>query len=36
MILSQTGTPTKLGLSQREIFGLFALRTAKGPINAAA
>ena len=35
-ILSQTGNPTKLGLSQREIFGLFDLRTPQGPINAAA
>ncbi len=33
-ILSQTGTPTKLGLTQREIFGLFKLRTAEGPLKA--
>ena len=35
-ILSQTNAPTKLGLSQREIFGLFDLRTPQGPLDAAA
>jgi len=34
-ILSQTGAPTKLGLSQQEIFGLFDLRTPQGPMKAA-
>jgi SNF2 family DNA or RNA helicase len=35
-ILSNADTPKKLGLSQREIFGLFKLHTPDGPINAAA
>jgi SNF2 family DNA or RNA helicase len=35
-ILSNADKPKKLGLSQREIFGLFKLHTPDGPINAAA
>ena len=35
-ILSQTGAPASRGLSQQDIFGLFNLRTPKGPIKAAA
>lgn len=35
-ILSQTGEPASAGLTQGEIFGLFNLRTPKGPIKAAA
>lgn len=32
-IFSETGTPASSGLSQDEIFGLFKLRTPKGPIR---
>jgi SNF2 family DNA or RNA helicase len=32
-VFSETGTPTSCGLSQNEIFGLFKLRTPKGPIK---
>lgn len=35
-ILNHTGAPTNRGLSQQDIFGLFNLRTPKGPIQAAA
>jgi SNF2 family DNA or RNA helicase len=35
-ILSQTGAPSSLGLSQGEIFGLFNLKTPKGAIKAVA
>ncbi|MCA9153349.1 MAG: DEAD/DEAH box helicase [Pirellulaceae bacterium] len=35
-IFSETGGPSSHGLSQNEIFGLFNLRTPKGPIRAAA
>jgi hypothetical protein len=35
-ILSNADTPKKLGLSQREIFGLFKLHTPDGPLDAAA
>ena len=34
-VLSQTDKPAKLGLSQKEIFGLFDLRTPRGPMKAA-
>jgi SNF2 family DNA or RNA helicase len=34
MIFSEAGTPQKTGLTQDEIFGLFDLRTPKGPIAA--
>lgn len=36
LVFSETGTPASTGLSQSEIFGLFKLRTPKGPIKAAA
>jgi SNF2 family DNA or RNA helicase len=32
-IFSETGTPSSAGLTQDEIFGLFKLRTPKGPIR---
>lgn len=35
-VLSETGTPSSAGLSQAEIFGLFNLRTPKGPLRTAA
>jgi SNF2 family DNA or RNA helicase len=35
MILSETGAPSSAGLSASEIFGLFRLRTPKGPLKAA-
>lgn len=35
-VMEQTGAPGSLGLSQADIFGLFNLRTPKGPIKAAA
>jgi SNF2 family DNA or RNA helicase len=35
-VMSETGGPTSAGLSQAEIFGLFNLRTPKGPIRAVA
>lgn len=34
-VLSQTGAPAPIGLTAGEIFGLFKLRTPKGPIRAA-
>jgi SNF2 family DNA or RNA helicase len=34
MIFSEAGSPQKTGLTQDEIFGLFDLRTPKGPIAA--
>lgn len=34
-VLSETGTPGSAGLSANEIFGLFKLRTPKGPLKAA-
>ncbi len=34
-VLSQTGAPASIGLSANEIFGLFKLRTPKGPIKKA-
>jgi SNF2 family DNA or RNA helicase len=34
-VLSETGTPGSAGLSASEIFGLFKLRTPKGPLKAA-
>jgi SNF2 family DNA or RNA helicase len=33
MVFSETGTPSSCGLSQDDIFGLFKLRTPKGPIK---
>ncbi len=36
MILSETGAPSNAGLSAAEIFGLFKLRTPKGPLKTAA
>lgn len=36
MVLSATGAPTKLGLTQKEIFGLFNLHTPEGPLDSAA
>lgn len=33
-LFSQTGTPRSVGLTQDEIFGLFNLRTPKGPLSA--
>ncbi|HTN77402.1 MAG TPA: DEAD/DEAH box helicase [Pirellulaceae bacterium] len=35
-VLSETGTPASAGLSQKDIFGLFKLRTPKGPLKSAA
>jgi SNF2 family DNA or RNA helicase len=35
-VFSETGSPSSSGLSQDEIFGLFKLRTPKGPIRHAA
>ena len=35
-VMEQTGAPGSLGLSQADIFGLFNLRTPKGPLKAAA
>ena len=35
-VMEQTGAPGSLGLSQSDIFGLFNLRTPKGPLKAAA
>lgn len=35
-IMSDTGTPASAGLSASEIFGLFKLRTPKGPLKTAA
>jgi len=35
-IIGQTAAPASLGLSQREIFGLFNLRTPQGAIKSAA
>jgi SNF2 family DNA or RNA helicase len=35
-VMEQTGAPGSLGLTQSEIFGLFNLKTPKGPIRAAA
>jgi SNF2 family DNA or RNA helicase len=34
-VLSETGAPSSAGLSASEIFGLFKLRTPKGPLKAA-
>jgi SNF2 family DNA or RNA helicase len=34
-VLSDTGAPASLGLSQSDIFGLFKLRTSKGALKAA-
>jgi SNF2 family DNA or RNA helicase len=36
IILSQTDAPASLGLSQDDVFGLFNLRTSKGPLKSAA
>jgi len=33
MVFSETGSPSSCGLTQEEIFGLFKLRTPKGPIK---
>ena len=35
-VIGQTAAPASLGLSHDDIFGLFNLRTPKGPIQAAA
>jgi len=35
-LFSQTAAPAKLGLSKDDIFGLFDLRSPKGPIRFAA
>jgi SNF2 family DNA or RNA helicase len=35
-VFSETGAPSSMGLTQDEIFGLFKLRTPKGPIKHAA
>jgi SNF2 family DNA or RNA helicase len=35
-VMEQTGAPGSLGLKQSDIFGLFNLRTPKGPLKAAA
>ena len=32
-LFRETGTPTSMGLSQQDVFGLFQLQTPKGPLT---